>query len=305
MDASPRPVLPRPRLTAVLLMPALEFLLSLRRAYGHPASGSFSQETFRLPAPCGLLLPLPDPLRPLLCGESLPLPEPLRPLTCGESFPLLKPFHSLTCGESFPLLKSFHSLTCGVLFSQKKPPGKPACGGLFLLRQPSPALLCGKPLHPQEPFRIPSLAPPLLPDCCPAQACGKPFLPQAPPPLLLCGRASLPETDAPQPVSSVPSSPAPHCRQVLSSLPLFYGTHQELSLCVRPDPSQAVPEESQPFQYSPPYPEQLSWRAACQDPTASYNHGILHIDERPVRPVHRHQPASSVTQHLFHISDIS
>ena len=180
MDASPMPVPPRPRLAAVLLMPALEFLLSLRRAYGHPASGSFSQETVRLPAPCGLLLPLPEPLRPL------------------------------TCGESFPLLKPFHSLTCGVLFSQKKPPGKPAYGGLFLLRQPSPALLCGKPLHPQEPFRIPSLAPPLLPDCCPARTCGKPFLPQAPHPRLLCGRASIPETDAPQPVSSGPYYPAPH-----------------------------------------------------------------------------------------------
>lgn len=289
MDASPTPVPLRPRRAAVLRMPALEFLLSLRRAYGHPASGSFSQETFHLPAPCGLLLPLPVPLRPLLCGEPLPLPVPLRPLTYGEPF---------------SLLKTHHSLTCGVLFSQRKPPGKPACGELFLRRQPSPTLLCGKSLPPQEPSRIPDSVSLLLPDCCPAQACGKPFLLQEPL-LLLCGRASLPETDAPQPVSSVPSSPALHCRQVLFSLPLFYGTHQELSLCVRPDPSQAVPEESQPFQYSPPYPEQLSWRAACQDPTASYNHGILHIDERPVRPAHRHQPASSVTQHLFHISDIS
>lgn len=301
MDASPKPVPLRLRRADVLRMPALEFLLSPQRAYGHPASGFFSQETVRLPAPCGLLLPLPMPLRLLLCVEPFPLPVPLRLLLCGELFPLPMPLRPLTYGEFFPLPVPYHSLTCGVLFSQRKP----AYGELFLLRQPSPALLCGKSLPPQEPSRIPDSVPLLPPDCCPAQACGKPFLLQEPLPLLLCGRASLPETDAPQPVSSVPSSPALHCRQVLFSLPLFYGTHQELSLCVRPDPSQAVPEESQPFQYSPPYPEQLSWRAACQDPTASYNHGILHIDERPVRPAHRHQSASSVTQHLFHISDIS
>ncbi len=161
----------------------------------------------------GKSLPLLEPLRPPLYGKSLLLPEPSPPPLCGLTLPPPERFRPPLCGVSLSLPESFRPLICGKLFSQMRLPGKPAYVVLFLLRRPSPVLLCGKPLHLQKPSRMQRLLTPRLPpDCCPVQACGEPFLLQELPPVLLCGMAPLPETDAPQPVSSVPSSPAPHCR---------------------------------------------------------------------------------------------